>query len=199
MDERVAMNVLLVDDDVDFCQVLARTLRRRQLDVLLAHNGRDALRHAADSCERIILDLNLGGENGLNLLPALREHFSDSRILVLTGYASIATAVESIKLGATQYLPKPASVDDILQAFAQAEPDPDLPISPRPVSVRRLGWEYIQRILLENNGNVSATARALGMHRRTLQRMLAKHPPPAVQTLSGREGRTMISNLEGGA
>ena len=179
------MNVLLVDEDVDFCQVLARTLRRRQLDVLLAHNGREALSHAADSCQRIILDLNLGGENGLNLLPALRNHFSDSRILVLTGYASIATAVESIKLGATQYLSKPASVDDILQAFEQAEPDPELPISSRPVSVRRLGWEYVQRILLENNGNVSATARALGMHRRTLQRMLAKHPPPVVQALSG--------------
>ncbi len=192
------MTVLLVDDDVDFCQVLARSLRRRQLDVLLAHNGRDALCHAADSCERIILDLNLGGENGLKLLPDLRAHYSRSQILVLTGYASIATAVESVKLGAMQYLSKPASVDDILAAFSRGEPDPDLPIADRPVSVRRLGWEHVQRILLEHNGNVSATARALGMHRRTLQRMLAKHPPPATQAWSGRGGSPRPGAAEDG-
>jgi two-component system response regulator RegA len=100
------------------------------------------------------------------------------RIVVLTGYASIATAVEAIKLGATHYLAKPVDADEILDAFGDA-PDGGGPVEvdTRPLSVDRLEWEHIQRILAEHDGNVSATARSLGMHRRTLQRKLAKHPP----------------------
>ena len=95
---------------------------------------------------------------------------------MLTGYASITTAVEAIKLGATQYLPKPANADDILSALQQNEGDADIEIEETPMSVNRLEWEHINKVLNEHDGNISATARALGMHRRTLQRKLAKHP-----------------------
>ena len=123
-----------------------------------------------------MLDLNLGGESGLRLLPHLREQAPQAVILVLTGYASIATAVDAIKLGAAQYLAKPAGVDDILAAFEQREPNPAQHAPEHTMSVRRLTWEHIQRVLAEHDGNVSATARALKMHRRTLQRKLAKRP-----------------------
>ena len=112
----------------------------------------------------------------MRLLPLLRERAPQALILVLTGYASIATAVDAIKLGAAQYLAKPAGVDDILAAFEQREPDLAQQAPEQPMSVRRLTWEHIQRVLAEHDGNVSATARALDMHRRTLQRMLAKRP-----------------------
>jgi two-component system response regulator RegA len=98
------------------------------------------------------------------------------RILMLTGYASIQTAVEAIKLGATNYLPKPATTGEILSALQSLEGNPDLPAAEQPLSVDRLEWEHIQRVLAEHDGNISATARALNMHRRTLQRKLAKKP-----------------------
>ena len=97
-------------------------------------------------------------------------------MVVLTGYASIATAVEAIKLGATHYLAKPANADEIVAAFARIEGDADLAVNDQPLSVDRLEWEHIQRVLQEHEGNVSATARALKMHRRTLQRKLGKYP-----------------------
>jgi two-component system response regulator RegA len=96
---------------------------------------------------------------------------------VLTGFASIATAVEAVKLGATHYLAKPVEVDAILRAFGQRAGDAHVAMSEQPLSVERLEWEYIHTVLLEHAGNLSATARSLGMHRRTLQRKLAKHPP----------------------
>jgi two-component system response regulator RegA len=95
---------------------------------------------------------------------------------VLTGYASVTTAVEAIKLGATHYLAKPVDADAVVTAFGRVEGDPAVPLPPRPLSVDRLEWEHIQRVLAENGGSVSATARSLGMHRRTLQRKLAKRP-----------------------
>lgn len=125
---------------------------------------------------RIVLDLNLEGESGLRLLPALRARFPDAAIVVLTGYASIATAVEAVKLGAVQYLAKPATVDELMVAFGQVSANPALPVRPQPMSLRRITWEHLQRVLAEHGGNISATARALNMHRRTLQRMLAKRP-----------------------
>ena len=125
---------------------------------------------------RIVLDLNLEGESGLRLLPALRARFPDAAIVVLTGYASIATAVEAVKLGAVQYLAKPATVDELMAAFGQVSANPALPVNPQPMSLRRITWEHLQRVLAEHGGNISATARALNMHRRTLQRMLAKRP-----------------------
>jgi two-component system response regulator RegA len=123
-----------------------------------------------------VVDLRLATDSGLRLIPPLIAAHPGIRILLLTGYASIATAVEAIKLGAVHYLPKPAGVDDILQALGRSEGDPDAPAPEEPMSVDRLEWEHIQKVLAENDGNLSATARALKMHRRTLQRKLAKRP-----------------------
>ena len=171
------MTLLLIDDDPAFSLVLRRALSRRGYDVHTAATPEQALEAAsAHDPDGIVLDLNLAGESGLRILPSLRQHCPDAAIVVLTGYASIATAVDAIKLGAAQYLAKPAGVDDILAAFEQREPNPAQHAPEHTMSVRRLTWEHIQRVLAEHDGNVSATARALDMHRRTLQRMLAKKP-----------------------
>ena len=171
------MDFLLIDDDEAFASVLRRALTRQGYLARVAGNVEAALAALAESLpSHIVLDLNLAGESGLRLLPLLRERAPQALILVLTGYASIATAVDAIKLGAAQYLAKPAGVDDILAAFEQREPDLAQQAPEQPMSVRRLTWEHIQRVLAEHDGNVSATARALDMHRRTLQRMLAKKP-----------------------
>ncbi|MCD4500289.1 response regulator transcription factor [Chromobacterium vaccinii] len=167
---------LLIDDDEAFAMVLTRSLARRGHAVAWARDAAEALARAAERPSRILLDLNLDGDSGLRLLPALRAASPDSAIVVLTGYASIATAVEATKLGAVQYLAKPAGVDEILAAFAQQTANPELPVAPQPMSLRRVTWEHLQRVLAEHDGNISATARALNMHRRTLQRMLAKRP-----------------------
>lgn len=171
--------ILLVDDDQTFTDVLSRSLTRRQHRVHCAHTISEALtlckQHAIDWA---VLDLKLAQESGLNLIPQVRAHFPEARILMLTGYSSIATAVEAIKLGADNYLQKPSSTREILAALdlapvtAAATPGGDI----APPSLDRLEWEHIQRVLQENNGNISATARALGMHRRTLQRKLQKRP-----------------------
>lgn len=169
---------LVVDDDPSFNAILVRTLERRGHPARGATTPAAALELAhATRAARIVLDLNLNGSSGLALIPQLLEINPDCRIVVLTGYASIATAVDAVKLGATQYLAKPVEIEAILAAFDDTEtPDPDLSLSDEPLSVDRLEWEHIQRILNENDGNVSATARALKMHRRTLQRKLSKHP-----------------------
>ena len=106
----------------------------------------------------------------------LIELDSNTRIVVVTGYASIATAVEAVKLGAVHYLAKPADADEVVAAFYKKEGDASVPVANQPLSVNRLEWEHIQKVLSENNGNISATARALGMHRRTLQRKLQRRP-----------------------
>ncbi|VEB40842.1 Response regulator prrA [Chromobacterium violaceum] len=167
---------LLIDDDEAFAMVLTRSLARRGHAVAWARDAAEALARAAERPARILLDLNLDGDSGLRLLPALRAASPDSAVVVLTGYASIATAVEATKLGAVQYLAKPAGVDEILAAFAQLSANPELPLAPQPMSLRRVTWEHLQRVLAEHDGNISATARALNMHRRTVQRMLAKKP-----------------------
>jgi len=172
----MALDFLLVDDDEAFASVLARSLTRRGFSVECAVDRATALAAELDSPLHIVLDLNLEGESGLRLLPELRQRYPQATVVVLTGYASIATAVEATKLGAVQYLAKPASVDDILAAFQQVSANPELPLAPQPMSLRRVTWEHLQRVLTENDGNISATARAMGMHRRTLQRMLAKKP-----------------------
>lgn len=170
--------ILIIDDDPSFNAILVRTLERRGLTALGALDANSA-RQLADETQagRIVLDLNLNGCSGLALIPELLAINPDCQIVVLTGYASIATAVDAVKLGAIQYLAKPVEIEAILTAFeANAGPDFDLPISEEPLSVDRMEWEHIQRILNENDGNISATARALKMHRRTLQRKLSKHP-----------------------
>ncbi len=176
-------SLLVVDDDATFCGVLARALEKRGFAVTVAHSVEDALPLAhANPPEYAVVDMKLGSgpiananSSGLVLVRALHELDPATRIVVLTGYASIATAVEAIKLGATQYLAKPANADEIVAAFGHVASDA-LPADARPPSVERVEWEHIQRVLQENNGNISATARALNMHRRTLQRKLAKAP-----------------------
>lgn len=169
--------LLIVEDDEVFARVLAKSLANQGLQVHTAANGTDALALAGQhGFAAAVLDLKLAGETSLALIPQLKATNPDMRILMLTGYASIQTAVEAIKLGATQYLPKPAGVSEILAALQSDQPNPDLPAAQQPLSVDRLEWEHIQRVLAEHDGNISATARALNMHRRTLQRKLGKKP-----------------------
>ena len=169
-------SLLLVDDNATFCSVLSAALEKRGFAVTAAHSVEDAIPLAeASSPEFAVVDLKMGGAPGLVLVKVLHELDPNTRIVVLTGYASIATAVEAIKLGATQYLSKPANADEIVAAFNHA-PDSNVPLRTQPAQIERLEWEHIQRVLREHEGNISATARALNMHRRTLQRKLAKPP-----------------------
>jgi two-component system response regulator RegA len=173
--------ILVIDDDEVFSAVLVRALARRGFEVALAADAKGALAIAEDLVpSRVVLDLNLAGKSGLALITPLLAVNGDCRIVVLTGYASIATAVDAIKLGAVQYLSKPVDIDAILAAF-DADNCPSVSEMPatEPLSVGRLEWEHIQRVLRENDGNISLTARALKMHRRTLQRKLAKRPVKA--------------------
>ncbi|NRO95362.1 response regulator [Paraburkholderia sp. NMBU_R16] len=171
---------LVIDDDEVFSGILARGLTRRGYEVHQAHNAQEAIQLAnAHKFDLITVDLHLGGDSGLNLVAPLRELQPDARMLVLTGYASIATAVQAVKDGADNYLAKPANIESILSALkeeASVEQAEAALESPALLSVARLEWEHIQRALAENGGNISATARALNMHRRTLQRKLAKRP-----------------------
>lgn len=169
--------LLVIDDDPVFNRVLARALAQRGFTVFSAHGAEDALQLARrHEPEFVVLDLNLAGESGLRLIKPLLLANPDARILVLTGYASITTAVDAVKLGATQYLAKPADVDTIVRALMADEVVIDDTAPGEPMSIDRLEWEHLQRVLAEHHGNISATARALKMHRRTLQRKLAKRP-----------------------
>ena len=149
-------HLLLVDDDATFTRVMARAMARRGFRVSTAGSAEEGLTIAqADLPDYAALDLKMDGDSGLVLLPKLLEMDPEMRVVILTGYSSIATAVEAIKRGACNYLCKPADADDVLAALLS---------------------EHIQRVLTEHEGNISATARALGMHRRTLQRKLQKRP-----------------------
>ncbi len=174
--------VLLIDDDEVFARVLARALGARGFIASTAHDAAQAL--ALCRSERpqfAVLDLKLGADNGLKLIPELKAIAPELRILLLTGYASIATAVEAIKRGAHDYLAKPVDADAVVHALTRAQAEKSslhqtalLPDAPPPL--KRLEWEHIQRMLVECEGNISEAARRLGLHRRTLQRKLAKHP-----------------------
>ncbi|MFO7647570.1 response regulator transcription factor [Halomonas sp. 3H] len=169
--------LLIVDDDEMFCHVLDRALSRRGYRVLVAHDAEQALTLAHQHRpELATLDLKLEHESGLKLLPELLEIVPECRVVVLTGYSSIATAVEAIKLGAVNYLCKPADAEEVLAAFSKEGGDPETEVAEQPPSINRIAWEHIQKVLQEHDGNISATARALGMHRRTLQRKLQKRP-----------------------
>lgn len=168
--------LLLVDDDVTFCKVLSAALEKRGYAVTVAHSVEQAMPLAKNNPpEFAVVDLKMGGTLGLALVKALHDLDPNTRIVMLTGYASIATAVEAIKLGATQYLSKPANADEIVAAFSHI-PDGNAPLKTQPAQIENLEWEHIQRVLREHDDNISATARALNMHRRTLQRKLAKPP-----------------------
>jgi two-component system response regulator RegA len=171
------LSLLLVDDDPVFCRTLSVALNRRGFSVTVAQGSAAALQQAQiEVPDYAVVDLNLAGDSGLRLIPSLLDLDPAIRIVVLTGYASLATAVEAIKLGAINYLSKPADADEVVAAFTITSGDPATPISRRPLSINRLEWEHIQRVLRDNEGNISVTARQLRMHRRTLQRKLAKRP-----------------------
>lgn len=180
MDEMTGRRLLLVDDDTVFCEVLAEALARHGYAIDVRHDVPAALAraHAAPPDDALI-DLRMPGPSGLTLIRELTAINPAVRIVVLTGYASIATAVEAIKLGAIHYLTKPAGVNDILTALHDTVVPATAPVAPvaetRPTP-ERLEWEYLQKVLQEHDGNISATARSLGMHRRTLQRKLTKRP-----------------------
>jgi len=172
--------LLIVEDDPDFSETLARAMRKRNFAVVLAGDHHEArLRAIEHRPTHAVVDLKLPGDSGLKVVETLAGLPRPPRIVVLTGYASIATAVEAIRLGALHYLAKPANADEILAALMRDQPDADLDVQPEPLSVARLEWEHIQKVLNEHDGNISATARALKMHRRTLQRKLDKRPPRA--------------------
>jgi len=168
--------LLLVDDDDTFRSVLKRALEKRGYTVTAADSVESALPLAeANPPEYAVIDLKMQGASGLTLVQRLHELDPNTRIVMLTGYASIATAVEAIKLGATQYLSKPANADEIVAAFGH-QASPDTLFDAQPATIERLEWEHINRVLQEQNGNITATARLLNMHRRTLQRKLNKKP-----------------------
>lgn len=175
-----ASSILLVDDDAPLRERLAFALRKRNFVVFPAADVQAARAVAeAQPLDRAIVDLRMPGASGLSLIAELRQLHRDIRILMLSAYGSIATAVEAIRLGADNFLQKPASVDEILQAF---EGSPAVPVSDGAAplgevpTLERAEWEHINRVLSECQGNVVRAAKALGLHRRTLQRKLSKTP-----------------------
>ena len=169
--------ILLVDDDATFRGVLADSLKERNIIVYEAENFSSAINVSKKKLiNYAIVDLKMPGDSGLVLIKELRASNSKMNIVMLTGFASIATAVEAVKLGANQYLAKPVNAEEILEAFNKLDGNEALDIHASPLTVDKLEWEHINRILNENKGNISATARALNMHRRTLQRKLQRKP-----------------------
>jgi two-component system response regulator RegA len=171
-------SLLVVDDDEVLRERLVRAFRERGYDALGVANGDEALTlAAADPPELAIVDLRMPGRSGLEVVRELIALDPATLVVVLTGYGSIATAVEAIRIGAKHYLTKPADADEILRAFhGNAGSDSSGPEQETP-SLARTEWEHIQRVLADVNGNVSEAARRLGLHRRSLQRKLAKYPP----------------------
>lgn len=171
------MTILMVDDDEVFCQVMQRAFVRRGFQVEVCFNIASAERAVQERhFEKAIVDLKIAQESGLVLLKSLKTINPNIEIIMLTGYSSVSTAVEAIKLGALNYFCKPIDVDEIINAFSFGDITTEnlAPISTP--SLDRVEWEHIQKILQDHNGNVSAAARTLGMHRRTLQRKLQKRP-----------------------
>jgi two-component system response regulator RegA len=172
---------LLVDDDAVFRERLARALRKRGCEVETAADGREALLLAREnSPERAVVDMRMPGLSGLDLVRELLTIDPATQIVVLTGYGSIGTAIDAIRLGATYYLSKPADVDDILATFERGTAPVDTHAEQVAApSLARAEWEHIQRVMVDSEGNISEAARRLGMHRRSLQRKLQKQPPRA--------------------
>ena len=171
--------ILVIDDDEAFCRTLCRSLERHAMQAFPAHDAAQAIAAAtAEMPGRAVLDLRLGDDSGIQLIEPLLEIQPDLQIVVLTGFASLTTAVQAIKLGAVNYLAKPVNVQSILKAFEEepTEETDEESTGFEPTPLKQLEWEHIQRVLEENDGNISSTARQLGMHRRTLQRKLQKRP-----------------------
>ncbi|TPI41453.1 response regulator transcription factor [Mesorhizobium sp. B3-1-6] len=168
-------SLFVVEDDATFGRTLKRSFEKRDYDVVVCHD-REALLVALETAVPVyaVVDLKLGAGSGLECVKLLSARNPSMRIVVLTGFASIATAVEAIKLGACHYLAKPANTDDIEAAFGRAEGDVSVPLTSRPTSIKNLEWERIHETLVETGFNISETARRLGLHRRTLARKLEK-------------------------
>jgi two-component system response regulator RegA len=178
-----ALRLLVVDDDDPYRSRLARALRERGLEVAEARSAAEALVVARRfDPERAVLDLRMEGRSGIELIDELRREHPECACIVLTGFGSIATALEAVRRGAIDYLTKPADADEVLRAFEHreleaADADPPPPEAAGVPSLHRVEWEHIQRVLTACDGNVSRAARLLGLHRRTLQRKLATRPP----------------------
>lgn len=180
MENILAISILIVDDETLFRERLGRAFAKRDYEVFLAADHNEAIQVISDEKPQMaVVDMRMPGKSGLEVIKDGLQIHPEMQIVVLTGYGSIATATEAVKLGAISYLPKPADVDDILNAFAQnteldvgeAETQFQAP------SLARLEWEHINRVLHDCKGNISAAAKRLGLHRRTLQRKLNKFPP----------------------
>jgi len=167
--------LLIVEDDEAFARTLKRSFERRGYEVQVAHSPEEMDAHlGVFRPGYAVVDLKLGSASGLACVQALRASDTAMRIVVLTGFASIATAVEAIKLGASYYLAKPSNTDDIEAAFERAEGNVETPVGDRQSSIKTVEWEHIHQTLVETDFNISETARRLGMHRRTLARKLEK-------------------------
>lgn len=167
--------LLIVEDDAVFARTLQRSFERRDYAVVVASGPEEMnVVLALRTPDFAVLDLKLAHASGLTCIEMLHAHDPEMTIIVLTGYASIATAVQAIKLGATSYLAKPANTDDIERAFGMKVGDPDVAIGDRHTSIKTVEWERINEVLAETDFNVSEAARRLGMHRRTLARKLLK-------------------------
>jgi len=174
-------SILIVDDEELFRERLAKAFTRRGYSVMTAQDAEQAMEcfRSLPPPDLAVIDLKMPGKSGIELIREARQIAPETRMVVLTGYGSIATAIEAVKLGATGYLPKPADVDDILQAFSKEE-SVDINLdseSLKAPSLARAEWEHINRVLADCGGNISAAAQRLGIHRRTLQRKLQKYPP----------------------
>ena len=172
-----APNLLVADDDDVFRQQLARALKSRGVVPWTASSYEHAMQVAAETpLELGVVDLKLGSDNGLDLVRDLLRVAPRIKIVVLTGYGSIATAVRAVRLGALDYLAKPADADDVMRAFGYADELPPTSDAGSSASLARVEWEHIQRVLVECDGNVTQAARRLGLHRRSLQRKLGRPP-----------------------
>jgi two-component system response regulator RegA len=173
-------SLLVVDDDAAFRTRLARAFAERGFAVREAADGAEALRLAREeSPELAVVDLRMPESDGLDVVRGLKAIDPATNVVVLTGYGSIATALEAVRIGATHYLTKPADADDLIGAFARAGGAAAAPrAEPVAPTLARVEWEHIQRVLTDCDGNVSEAARRLGLHRRSLQRKLAKYPVP---------------------
>jgi two-component system response regulator RegA len=178
--DAIAPTLLLVDDDDIFRRRLARSMRQRGYEVSSARDAEDALALAKEEApEMAVVDLRLPGKSGLELVRELLDLEPAMRIIMLTGYGSITTAVDATRLGAVNFIQKPADADDILAAFDRGDKPPlsESSVDYNAPSLARAEWEHINRVLADCGGNISKTARRLGIHRRTLQRKLDAHPP----------------------
>ena len=180
MNESTKPSMLVVDDDEVFRERLAAALDKRGYEVRTAADADAAMELARqESPEHAVVDLRMPGRSGLELVRDLKELDPATKVVVLTGYGSIATATDAMRLGATHYLPKPANADEVVAAFRKDEQPPlaALDTHPQAPSLARAEWEHINRVLADAGGNISEAARRLGIHRRSLQRKLQKYPP----------------------